>query len=386
MKKRALVVLKANIVFFLYKVINLFLLLLSFLLWPNRRIQNPKKICIYRIGNIGDIVCAIPAIIAIRNAYPDTHITFLTSPGKKGAPGAKELLEGAWFINKLLVYYSDDINSIGKIRQFIKRLRHESFDLWVELPAELTRLRTAIRNIFFAKLCGVKHACGFVISTIKLWAHEQSEIHQFDNEVERLIKILKRSKLPINSKVIYELPISPSVQKSAFMLISQYHIKNNHLFGFVPGAKYRANQWPLDNFVEIGRFILQKYPEAKIAILGGAEDYEKGKYINDKIRDPSIINLCGKTSLLEAAFIIKYTRAVISNNTGIMHLAALGGTNVIGIFSAAELNGKWFPYGRQCKILMKRVECEGCYYKCPNHYMCINAIKPEDVKGALSEI
>lgn len=377
------VIVKAKFIFLLYKFINFNLFILTKILWPKKINKNSKKICIYRVGNIGDMLCTIPAIIAIRNAYPNAHITLLTSPGKKGAPGAKELLDGAWFIDKLWVYYSSDIHTLKNKYQLIKKLKKESFDLWINLPLELSKLRTVLRNIFFAKFCRAKHACGFVISTIKLWAHEQSEIHQFDNEVERLIKVLKRSKLPVNGKVSYELPVPSDVQKSASGLISQYQIKNNHLFGLVPGAKYRANQWPLDNFVEIGRFILQKYPETKIAIFGGMEDYEKGKYIKDKIGDPSVINLCGKTSLLEVAFILKYTRTVLSNNTGILHLAALGGTNVIGIFSAAELNGKWFPYGKQCKILMKRVECEGCYYKCPNHYMCINAIKPKDVKGLL---
>ena len=66
---------------------------------------------IYKIGNIGDIVCAIPSFIAIRRAYPEAKITLLTSPGKIEASGAKELFENAWYVNELKIYYSEDIDS-----------------------------------------------------------------------------------------------------------------------------------------------------------------------------------------------------------------------------------------------------------------------------------
>lgn len=372
---------KARLVFLVYQVVNLILHVLTVFLWLKGLRNNPKKICIFRIGNIGDIICAIPAMIAIRKAYPDSHITLLTSPGKEGMTDAKELLEGAWYIDRLLVYYSHDIDSIAKIFQFGKRLRAESFDLWIVLPVELWNLKIVLRNMVFAKLCGVRKAAGFTLSTIKFWTREQSNLYKFDNEVERLIKVLKSYNLPIEDEVVYDLPLSPEVKKSAEEILSLHKISGENLFGFVPGAKYQINQWPLDYFVEVGRYIINKYPVSKIIILGGADDIEKGEYLKSRLNnDSAVINLAGKTSLLELAYLLKYFKLVVSNNTGPMHMAALGGAKVIGIFSSAELYGKWFPYGNNSRAIMNSFECEGCYYKCSNDKRCIKAIKPESVK------
>ncbi len=372
---------KAELVFLLYQVINYILYIFSIVLWPKRLSRNPKKICIFRIGNIGDVICTIPALIAIRKAYPDAHITLLTSPGKEGMYGAKELIRGAWFINRLLVYHSHDIDSVTKTLQFSRKLRSESYDLFIVIPVELWNLKIILRNMLFAKLCGPKKAVGFKLSTIKLWAREQSNLYMFDNEVERLIKVLKSYNLPVDDEVVYDLPLPDNVKESAEEIMSLHKINGENLFGFVPGAKYQINQWPLDYFVEVGEYILNRFPKSKIVILGGPEDIEKGEYITNRVNnDSNIINLAGKTTLLELAYLLRYFKLIISNNTGPMHMAALGGNKVIGIFSSAELFGKWFPYGDNSKTIMNGFECEGCYYNCSNDKLCMKAIKPESIK------
>ena len=63
-----------------------------------RRVESPKKILVFKVGNIGDIICAIPSFIAIRKNYPEAEITLLTSPGVKGIPGASSfsMAPGIW--------------------------------------------------------------------------------------------------------------------------------------------------------------------------------------------------------------------------------------------------------------------------------------------------
>jgi len=99
-----------------------------------RKIKNPQNILIYKVGNIGDIICAIPSFIAIRRNYPNAKITLLTSPGAKGAIGAKELLSGVWYFDEMKIYYADEINSLGKKRKFVKDLRGNNYDLFIKFP------------------------------------------------------------------------------------------------------------------------------------------------------------------------------------------------------------------------------------------------------------
>lgn len=367
---------KAGFVAFCYWLANWFLKISASILWPRKIENSPKKICVYRVGNIGDIICTIPALISIRRAYPQADITLLTSTGRKGI-GAKELIDNAWFINNLWVYYPDEIKNI---RQFIKKIRAEHYDLLISLPQDHITFRSLIRNLIFIKLCGVKKAVGFELSVIKFWAHSQSQVYFFEDEVNRLVNLLKRWGIPVSDKIEYDLPIPEEIKKSASKIINENKINSLTLFGLVPGAGYEANEWPLDNFVEVGRFMLKNHPNSQIIVFGGPNDYKKGEYIKDKIGSNSIINLCGKLSLLENAFIINKLNLMVSNNTGLMHMGALANKNVIAIFSATELNGKWFPYGKNAKVLMKSTGCEGCYYKkCSYTYKCIKEIKPEEV-------
>ncbi|MEK7555439.1 MAG: glycosyltransferase family 9 protein [Patescibacteria group bacterium] len=383
---------KARLIGFCYDVSNFLLRIFSYVFWPGRLKKSPKKICIYRIGNIGDIICAIPAMIAVRKSYPDSRITLLTSPGHKSRPGAEQLLKEAWFIDELKVYYSEDIKGLKNIFNFIRKLRAESFDLWIYFPQELITFTPLIRNLFFTKFCGVKKAVGFEISTIKFWAREQSKIYEFDNETDRLTGLLKRWGVLTGDEVRYDLPIPKNVQDSALRIVNDCKIKADFLFGIMPGASYEDNQWLPDNFAEVGKFILRQYKNCQIIIFGGPDDKDKGEYIKDKIGGNRVINLCGKASLLETAFVINKLTLLVSNNTGLMHMAALAGIKVIAIFSPAELNGKWFPYGENSRVVIKREapECDGYYYK--NYYKktfnChkrINDVSAEEVKNEIKK-
>jgi len=94
---------------------------------------SPRNILIYRAGGIGDIVCAVPTFIAIRRFYPESKITLLTSPGKIGAIGAKELLNDAWFFDEIKVYYVEDIDSWDKKVNFFNNFRKKRYDLFIQL-------------------------------------------------------------------------------------------------------------------------------------------------------------------------------------------------------------------------------------------------------------
>ena len=99
---------------FLFYISNGFLEIIRRIFWIREKHTHFQKICIYKIGNIGDIVCSIPAMQKIRKAYPMSHITLVTSPGKRGMPGGKEILGNADWLDEIIIYYSDDLDSIFK--------------------------------------------------------------------------------------------------------------------------------------------------------------------------------------------------------------------------------------------------------------------------------
>ena len=124
---------------FIY-ILNFLIKLLKFILWPVKRNIEIKNICIYRIGSIGDIACAIPAINNIRNSFPKAKIHFLSSSGKKNKFNSSQLLNFFHIVDEFIIY-----NQINY--SFLKSLRRKNFDLFVELPSDLAKFSNQIRNI-----------------------------------------------------------------------------------------------------------------------------------------------------------------------------------------------------------------------------------------------
>src|ERR1019366_502260 len=146
-----------------------------------------ERICVFRIGNIGDIVCALPAIRCIRRAYPNARLTLLTSPGLMGMAGAAELLPGIDWIDELRVYFSEDIETLPQRWKLLRELRARHFDVWIELPNNLSSIFRQFRDMMFAWMTGVRWARGWRINTIRLAAQAQSEHLRFTNEVDRTL-------------------------------------------------------------------------------------------------------------------------------------------------------------------------------------------------------
>ena len=141
---------------------------------------------------------------------------------------------------------------------------------------------------------------------------------------------------------------------------------------FCPGAKYGpAKQW-------------QDYPglaeimdPLNITVLGTKEDKAYGEKIR-AVSPSRITNLAGRTSIKDAVEVISTSRLVISNDSGLMHLASYLGVPVVGIFGSTSPD--WTrPLGKKSVVLSSNLECAPCFKReCPfGHYNCLKSISKE---------
>ncbi|MGH7948986.1 MAG: glycosyltransferase family 9 protein, partial [Candidatus Binataceae bacterium] len=172
-------------------VANLSLAILRKCLWPGARPLDAARVCIYRIGNIGDTACAAPAIHAIRRAYPNAHLTLLTSPGPAGLVGARELLAGTTWIDEIVVYPLERVSTLSGRIELLRELRARRFDVWIELPVVAARYRTLARNMLAARAAGAHWGFGWRLGSIYIAVRAQSEVLNFPTEVERLLDLLR---------------------------------------------------------------------------------------------------------------------------------------------------------------------------------------------------
>jgi len=345
-------------------------------LWPRSRPRDAQRVCIYRIGNIGDIVCALPAIHAIRRAYPDAHLTLLTSPGRKGAIGAADLLEGAPWLDELDIYYAEDIKGFRQIVRFLRRLRERAFDVWIELPPDLAPIRRMLRDIFVARATGARWACGWQMGTVRVATQAQSELLTFPNEVDRLLAIVAECGIPVG-ETVFPLPINEHHRRYVDEILRKDGLTGKPLVVIAPGAKRSTNRWPLDRFSEVGRHLVGE--GFKVLVMGGATDSESCASIVSAI-GPGAFSVAGKLSLLESCEMLRRCDLLICNDSGVQHLAAAVGAQCLSLFSFWQPQRKWWPYGPQHTVLQKWVECHTCYLNlCPYDNRCIKLIETDEV-------
>ena len=352
-----------------------------------RKIKTaPQNILIYKIGNIGDIVCAIPAFIAIRRAYPMAKITLLTSPGKRGALGAKELLDRAWYLDELKVYYAEDLDSFDKKKIFIRDLKRNNYDLFIQLPDDLANFRILFRNMTFAKLIGVKSAIGFKIRTIQLFKKTQVDYSANKTEAESLLDILYENDI-YESKVEFDFNIADNQKNKVKTALKEKWgeiSKDDIIIAISAGGKRETSQWPKERFREVAEYLCKKY-NVKIIIVGGRADVSRAKLIAQNLKNEDYLIVAGELEILETAELLKSCSFLISNSTGIIHLAAAAGLPAIGIYSIRDVFGRWFPYGKNHKILYHKFL--NCDYKNENCIKkSIGMISVEEIKIACDTV
>ncbi len=173
---------------------NGFIGALRLALWPRHRPLRVERICVYRIGAIGDLVCATPALFAIRRAYPEARLTLLTTPGNYSrARHAEELLGGAGWIDEVISYDLDQVRTMKDRVAFGRKLRARKFEVWFDLTLDRARLTRMLRDMVLARLLGARWAFGWRLEHLGFAARAEAEMREFPDEVERLAAVLRSS-------------------------------------------------------------------------------------------------------------------------------------------------------------------------------------------------
>jgi len=158
--------------------------------------------------------------------------------------------------------------------------------------------------------------------------------------------------------------------------------RSARLIGIMPGAEYGpAKQWPAENFGELAR-ALNKQGTA-VWVFGSEKDRALGDSIVGAAGSRTV-NLCGRTSLPDAIDLISLTDHVVSNDSGLMHIAAAAGVPLIAIFGSSSPRFTP-PMSDQAETVWLEIECSPCFQRTCRfgHYRCLREISPQRVLDAI---
>jgi heptosyltransferase-2 len=150
---------------------------------------------------------------------------------------------------------------------------------------------------------------------------------------------------------------------------------------FAPGAEFGgAKRWPPAHFGQLARHILQRDLQAQVALLGSPKDADTCNEVLAAAPLPGLVSLAGKTSLSDAVALIARAAAVVSNDSGLLHVASALNRPVIAIYGPTDPDHAP-PFSDLAASISLRLECSPCRQReCPlGHQNCMHGINAGQV-------
>ncbi|MCW3110619.1 MAG: glycosyl transferase family 9 [Segetibacter sp.] len=305
------------------------------------KLKGIKKIVVFRALQIGDMLCSIPAIRALKQAYPDAEITLV------GLPWAKMLIERfPQYFHSLITFpgypgFPEQPVDRLAFPEFLKQVQQQNFDLALQMQGTGI-ISNPLVDLFAAKNIAGFYAANNFCPDKNLFIEYPSNIH----EVHRHLQLMEL--LGITSATTdLEFPITQKDEedfaKAALPVAPKQYVILH------PGARGVNRQWEPANFAAIGNYCFKN--GLQVVITGTKDELD----IVDKVvqlMKYKPINTAGKTSLGAVAVLIKNAAALVSNCTGVSHIAAALKTKSIVI----SLDGEPYRWGPLNKKLHKTID------------------------------
>jgi heptosyltransferase-2 len=308
-----------------------------------------QNILIVRTDRIGDVVLTTPAIKAIRQSYPGSHIAILVTPA------TLDLVNGNPYVDEILV---DDRQGQHKgifgFLRLVREIRSKQFDLAIIFHTK-RRYNLACYAARIPCRLGYKNEkLGFLLSLPLKDIRPLGEKH----EAEYCMDVLKVIGVENDDLDIF-VPAQKEAEGWMLNWMQENSLKPNDFVAIHPGASDPAKCWPAANFALLMDRLTERC-DLKIVLIGSSQTMPMAAEILQKTRKPSgILNLTGKTSLAQMVSLLRRARLLISNDSGPVHVAAGVGSSVISLFLRDQpgINPeRWKPLGPKSFILNNKLQ------------------------------
>lgn len=382
---------------------------------PPRNFSPPRRLLVRGVNWLGDAVMTTPALLRLREALPDTHITLLTHEKLAGLwpghPAVDEVLtfgtkEGVFSVARRLRTWRDPRTP---------NARETGFEAAVVLP-------NSLRSGLEVALAGIPRRLGYagggrnwLLTQTVAWRKGELRMRKRSTaEVRRLVATEAAARpgaaTPNTAHHIHHYlhlvaawgakpePVAPLISVSEAEVAAvktKFKLPPGGLIGLNAGAEYgAAKRWPVEHFIATARELHARL-NCTFVVFGGPADRQLAAEISSTVAaaysgpQPApnlVINLAGETNLRELCATLRACRVVLTNDTGPMHVAAAVGTRVVALFgsTAPELTAPGLPGDGRNVILRGAAACAPCFLReCPVDFRCMRSLKVEQVLQAV---
>ncbi|MEA2101194.1 MAG: glycosyltransferase family 9 protein [Thermodesulfobacteriota bacterium] len=316
-------------------------------------------ILIIKLGAMGDVVNTLPLAFDLKTRL-DARICWLIEPL------SLPLVKGHPCVDEVIVFDPDNWSDSGK--KVIQLLRRHSFDIALDLQRTL-------KSSLFCLAARAERKIGFDKNRCKeqTWLLPFERIPSSDPGRHMVYQYMEFSSFlgGTPGEIRWAIPVDAGMP---FPLPAGYVVLNI-------GATKTANKWTDTGFACLANAIQQRFHLYSV-ITGGTQDIPSAKAITS-LSGAKIIDLAGKTSITDLKGIIAESRAVISADTGPMHLAVALGKEVIGLFGPSDPS-RTGPLNNH--VIRHDLCCSPCNQRQCSHSTCMKRIEVQQVMDVLKDL
>lgn len=295
------------------------------------------NVVVIQTAFLGDVLLTLPLCQAVKNVFPQAHLTFITTPS------AAAMVAG--------------VRCIDRIVAFDKRGKHKTLRGQRELAAELSSksemyvlvAHKSWRTALLLRSLHPDYSVAYRDSPAKWFSdvavHVPSGLHAGERYLLLLKPLLKvGQQLPTLSECT---PVELQPRDTA----SSDGESKPHIV-LAPGSVWKTKQWPAMHYRALAERLVHQ--GMRVSVIGDAS-------VADVASDlPTVVNLAGKTSMQEAAQIVAGASILVANDSAPVHLASLQNVPVVAIFGPTIPEFGFGPFSRYSRVVEQNLTCRPC--------------------------
>lgn len=298
---------------------------------------QPASLLVFRALQIGDMLCAVPALRALRRQLPSTHITLL------GLPWARDLAQRfPDYIDEFIEFpgyagLPERTCDAAAWPGFAAGLRQREFDLAVQMHGDGSIVNALLQQF------GASRVAGFCPRGSEAPSPDFLHWPEHGSEIDRLLALSEflgaggdsgELEFPLTEDDRIELQQSGLAQG----LLPRAYICLH------PGARDERRRWPADLFARVGD-ALQRIHGLPVVVTGSAAEYDLAQQVVEQMQTPAL-NAAAPISVGAMAVLLNAARLLICNDSGVSHIAAGLGLPSVVIFRASDVQ-RWGPLDQE---------------------------------------
>lgn len=351
-------------------MIKIPLMLLTWVIYRLRRTltpmqsKEPKKILVLYLSGMGDVLCASPFLIKLKERFVQAQIHGCLPAG------FVKLQRDFFLFDKYIAHHG----YLSTLRQ----INREGYDLII-IPGWL------MRNSMLALLSNARSIIGYIndLSFTNRYLNTFS-LEAVGLKIKPARQDMSSSHLSERANLILShYGIQPV---KANQMIIPRHAEAQNFAVIHAGAQFEGRRWPESRFAEVITYIMDSGLCAEVHLIGDASDSSINIRIMDMIKSDKVTDHAGRIDLYQSKNLIASAKLFVGNDSGPMHIAALCVTPTLGILGPnfPQISG---PLGLRSDFCWHEFPCTGCNQRgCAYGYRCINSVTAKEAIAKINSL